>query len=65
MDSRVYFLGFRSDVKNLLKTSDVFLLTSLQEGLTHYIMEVAASRLLIDEGKGSGNTLQLSSQAAD
>ncbi len=61
---RVHFLGFRSDIKDLLKASDVFLFTSLQEGLPRSTMEAMASGLpiacsrirgntdLIDEGKG-------------
>ena len=64
MSDRVHFLGFRSDIKDLLKAADVFLFTSLQEGLPRSTMEAMASGLpivcsrirgntdLIDEGKG-------------
>lgn len=64
VSDRVHFLGFRSDIKDLLKAADVFLFTSLQEGLPRSTMEAMASGLpivcsrirgntdLIDEGKG-------------
>ena len=64
VSDKVHFLGFRSDIKDLLKASDVFLFTSLQEGLPRSTMEAMASGLpiacsrirgntdLIDEGKG-------------
>lgn len=64
VSDRVHFLGFRSDIKDLLRAADVFLFTSLQEGLPRSTMEAMASGLpiacsrirgntdLIDEGKG-------------
>ncbi|MGI6195861.1 MAG: glycosyltransferase family 4 protein [Eubacteriales bacterium] len=64
VSDRVHFLGFRTDIKDLLKAADVFLFTSLQEGLPRSTMEAMASGLpiacsrirgntdLIDEGKG-------------
>ena len=64
IDNQVCFLGFRSDIKELLKISDIFLFTSLQEGLPRSLMEAMASGLpcvvskirgnidLIDDGKG-------------
>ena len=64
VSDKVHFLGFRSDIKDLLKAADVFLFTSLQEGLPRSTMEAMASGLpiacsrirgntdLIDEGKG-------------
>lgn len=42
---RVHFLGFRSDVKRLLAAADIFLSTSLQEGLPRSTMEAMASGL--------------------
>lgn len=62
--SRVHFLGFRSDVKELMKISDIFLFTTLQEGMPRSMMEAMACGLpcvaskirgnvdLLDEGKG-------------
>ena len=64
VSDRVHFLGFRSDIKDLLRAADVFLFTSLQEGLPRSTMEAMASGLpiacsrirgntdLIDEGRG-------------
>ena len=64
VSDKVHFLGFRTDIKDLLKAADVFLFTSLQEGLPRSTMEAMASGLpiacsrirgntdLIDEGKG-------------
>lgn len=61
---RIHFLGFRSDIKELLQASDIFLFTTLQEGLPRSLMEAMASGLpcivskirgnvdLIDDGKG-------------
>lgn len=61
---RIHFLGFRSDVKELMKISDIFLFTTLQEGLPRSMMEAMACGLpcvaskirgnvdLLDEGQG-------------
>lgn len=64
IEKQIHFLGFRTDVKELLKVSDVFLFTSLQEGLPRSLMEAMAIGLpavvskirgnvdLIENGKG-------------
>ena len=64
ISNRVHFLGYRTDVKELMKTSDIFLFTTLQEGLPRSMMEAmacglpcVASRIrgnvdLIEHGKG-------------
>ena len=64
IEKQVLFLGFRKDVKELLKISDIFLFTTLQEGLPRSLMEAMASGLpcvvsnirgnndLIENGKG-------------
>lgn len=61
---QIHFLGFRTDIKELLKASDIFLFTSLQEGLPRSLMEAMAIGLpavvskirgnvdLIEDGKG-------------
>jgi len=41
----VYFAGFRQDVGELLKTSDIFCLASLSEGLPFAVLEAAMSKL--------------------
>lgn len=45
IEERVHFLGFRSDIKELLKISDVFIFTSYQEGLPRSLMEAMSSGL--------------------
>ena len=64
IENRVHFLGFRSDIKELFKMSDIFLFSSLQEGLPRSLMEAMAIGLpsivsnirgnvdLIEDGKG-------------
>lgn len=42
---QVHFLGFRTDVKELLAAADIFLFTTLQEGLPRSMMEAMASGL--------------------
>lgn len=61
---RVRFLGFRTDIKELMQASDVFAMPSYREGLSRAMMEAMAAGLpcvaskirgntdLIDEGKG-------------
>ena len=45
MEERVHFLGFRTDVAQLLMASDVFVFPSLQEGLPVSQMEAMAAGL--------------------
>lgn len=45
VENRVHFLGFRTDIKELLVMADVFLFTTLQEGLPRSMMEAMASGL--------------------
>lgn len=64
VEKQIHFLGFRKDVKELLKISDIFLFTTLQEGLPRSMMEAMACGLpciaskirgnvdLIEDGKG-------------
>lgn len=60
----VHFLGYRIDIKELMNTSDIFVMPSFREGLSRSVMEAMASGLpclvsqirgnvdLIDEKKG-------------
>ncbi len=43
--SRVHFLGFRSDVPQLLQATDVFVLPSRREGLPRSVMEAMAAEV--------------------
>lgn len=52
---RVHFLGFRSDVHQLLKMADIFLFTSNQEGLPVALMEAMAAGLPIVASQIRGN----------
>ena len=47
LSERVIFAGYRSDIKELLHSSDCFLFPSLQEGLPVALMEAMASGLPI------------------
>ena len=52
---QIHFMGFRSDVKELMKISDVFLFTSLQEGLPRSLMEAMAIGLPVVTSNIRGN----------
>lgn len=45
LSDKVKFMGYRNDIPNLLKQSDIFVLTSFREGLSRAIMEAMASGL--------------------
>lgn len=53
---QIHFLGFRSDIKELLTASDVFLFTTKQEGLPRSMMEAMASGLPCVASRIRGNT---------
>lgn len=64
IESQVHFLGFRSDIKELLSATDIFLFATLQEGMPRSMMEAMAAGLpciasrirgnvdLLDDNKG-------------
>ncbi|MGM0777902.1 MAG: glycosyltransferase family 4 protein [Bacillota bacterium] len=64
VEKQIHFLGFRSDIRELLSIADIFLFTTYQEGLPRAMMEAMASGLpciaskvrgnidLIEDGKG-------------
>ncbi|MCH4889727.1 glycosyltransferase family 4 protein [Acidaminobacter sp. JC074] len=56
LSKQVFFLGFRRDVVALLNTADIFLFTSLQEGLPRSTMEAMTSGLPCIVSKIRGNT---------
>ena len=53
---QVHFLGFRTDIKELLEAADIFLFTSKQEGLARSMMEAMASGLPCIASRIRGNT---------
>ena len=64
IENQIHFLGYRNDIKELLQAVDIFLFTSLQEGLARSLMEAMASGLpcivsnirgnvdLLEDGRG-------------
>lgn len=52
---QVHFLGFRNDMKELLQAADVFMMTSLREGLSRSVMEAMASGLPVVATRIRGN----------
>lgn len=56
VSNQIHFLGFRSDIKDLLYASDIFLFTTLQEGMPRSMMEAMACGLPCIASKIRGNT---------
>ena len=56
LGDQVHLLGFRSDIKDLLKASDLFVFPSLQEGLPVALMEAIAERTPVICSDIRGNT---------
>ena len=56
VDSRVHLLGFRTDIAELLKSADIFLFPSIQEGLPVALMEAMACGLPVICSEIRGNT---------
>lgn len=64
IENQIHFLGFRTDIKELLAAADIFLFTTLQEGMPRSMMEAMAAGLpciasrirgnvdLLDDNKG-------------
>jgi glycosyltransferase involved in cell wall biosynthesis len=55
ISNQIHFLGFRTDMIELFKSSDIFLFTSLQEGLPRSLMEAMACGLPCVVSKIRGN----------
>ncbi|MPM13908.1 putative glycosyltransferase EpsD [bioreactor metagenome] len=56
VDKQIHFLGYRKDIINLMLCSDIFISTSLREGLSRSVMEAMASGLPCLVSKIRGNT---------
>lgn len=55
IENQIHFLGFRTDVKELMAASDIFLFTTLQEGMPRSLMEAMACGLACIVSKVRGN----------
>lgn len=55
VSDRIHFLGYRTDIKELLYSSDIFLFSTLQEGLPRSLMEAMAVGLPCVVSKIRGN----------
>lgn len=56
VSEQIHFLGFRSDIKELLVAADIFLFTTKQEGLPRSMMEAMAVGLPCVASEIRGNT---------
>ena len=55
VENKVFLLGFRSDVKEIMAASDIFLFTTLQEGMPRSMMEAMTLSLPCVASKIRGN----------
>lgn len=55
LESQVHFLGYRTDIKELLSISDLYVFPSIQEGLPVALMEAMATGLPIIASNIRGN----------
>ena len=55
VENQIHFLGFRTDVKELLTGADIFLFTTRQEGMPRSMMEAMASGLPCVSSRIRGN----------
>lgn len=60
VDDKIHFLGFRNDIENLLKVSDIAVASSLREGLPVNIMEAMACGLpvIANDNRGHRELIQ-------
>lgn len=56
IEKQVHFLGYRTDIKNLLKFSDIFIFPSFREGLSVSVMEAMAMGKPVIASRIRGNT---------
>lgn len=60
VEHQIHFLGYRSDIKELLSISNCFLFTSLQEGLPRSLMEAMATGLpcIVSDIRGNNDLIK-------
>lgn len=56
IENKVYFVGYRNDVLEIMKCADIFLFPSFQEGLPVALMEAMACELPVIGSRIRGNT---------
>lgn len=56
IENQIHFLGYRSDIYQLLQAADIFVMPSLREGLSRSLMEAMAVGLPCVVSKIRGNT---------
>ena len=56
LQNRIFFLGYRADVKEILQVADAFVFPSLQEGLPVALMEAMTVGLPVVCSRIRGNT---------
>lgn len=56
VEKNVHFLGYRTDINNLMKCCDIFVLPSFREGLSRSLMEAMSSGLPCIVSRIRGNT---------
>lgn len=60
LENQVHFLGYRSDMKELLRAADIFVMPSFREGLSRSLMEAMASGLpcLVSRVRGNVDLIE-------
>lgn len=60
LDQQIHFLGYRTDVGELLQASDIFVMPSYREGLSRSIMEAMACGLpcIVSNIRGNSDLVQ-------
>jgi len=60
ISDNVHFLGYRKEIKELLKSSDIFVLPSFREGLSRSLMEAMASGLpcIVSDIRGNSDLIK-------
>lgn len=60
IEEQIHFLGYRTDIQELLNISDIFMLTSMQEGLPRSVMEAMKAGLpcIVSDIRGNRDLIE-------